>query len=64
MSEPWALTLAHGMYKTGRISNQDGDYSKLIKSILRLQMKDEVSKDVNRLFIKITVWCSPQVHVV
>lgn len=63
MSEPYSMCLAHTLYNTGKISNEDGDYSRLIRSILHVECKDESRRDVKRLFIKLPVWCSPQVPI-
>lgn len=60
MSEPWALCKAHTYYVRGKISNEDGNYERLIKSILTLQCKDEKSRDVKRIFLKPPVWCTSQ----
>ncbi len=56
------MCLAHTLYRAGKIGVDDiKDYERLIVSTMRLQCKEERGREVKRLFIKLPVWCSPQV---
>jgi hypothetical protein len=61
MSEPWATTLAHTYYIKGKISHQGDDYEKILKSITRLQCKHEHNRQIDRIFLKHSVWSAAQV---
>jgi hypothetical protein len=61
MSEPWATTLAHAYYVIGKLSHQGDEYEKILKSIIRLQCKNEVNRKIDRIFLKLSVWSAAQV---
>ena len=64
MSEPWAPTVAHTYYVQGKITHQGNEYEKILKSVMKVQLKPEVNQTYDRIFFKLTVWCSGQVDLV